>query len=983
MLGFFQTEGRCTGSYSLFGGIPVKILIWGSDYSGIAAACALSKAGHNVSIADPAAFPGADILDARHSYILSNDGMRIDIPLAAERKRLFLLMSDANVRFLPCLRLAGVFADANKIHGLLFASKYGLFREDADLVLDASSGAAIASQLTGHFPKALTAEYGFDTEGTVLLPDSIGFLDNSPVNDLRIGWTVREATANVTFTFPCTGLSRTESERKAHELSADVCRYLRSFACSSESVIFRLGAKCRFFYSGLPIDDRAVSIGNSLKRDFTVSELQAAEASSAAKALNAVSSCRVNKADKPELFCRGMILPYSTSQSSDPVGMMRVSLGSMHVRLPVITANTVIAGAGCGGAMAGWALSRKKCDYLIADTMYFCGGTNTVGTVYGNWHGYNGGAFALRYEEADKMPDKVLFSKRILGMMYWEREFSSRFLGGVTFCSASLNSRHISELLACDEYGLVRLKGRNYIDGTADADLLHFCGLPTAFGGTRDGVPQTSSVWGISPPTVPFGGSYSSTDEDVIDVDSYEDYRRGLSLSYLHKNSYDAVPLCMQRESRRFEGRFSLTMAGIARREIHDDDIAVALCIHDTHGRCSSLMNQFGLFSHRMLEPEAKDIRIRLPFRMFLPEQIDNIAVAGKSMSGEREAVALCRMNPEICNIGFALGTAAAYAGQRDISALAFDDIKKLRNELCSIEVLPSWADNPGDFLDVTESLDDPSDGGFSCMVQPKDRILPLLLHALEQGGVRAENAAMALAWHGFKDGVPLLLSVLERESACDAVSFRVSGREIIAKRSDGFEKVVNPHKVYGYTDIAMDDPDLSYSRINRLIVLLGLAGADIPHPERFLLCVGGNAVFTGKTPYGRGRIDGHRLPEDDRVWAMLTWTERTAAPDRLAYIEQIYDRLHFSDISPETTGVHKIIPPRIVQQKLALLRAAAHCGSTDAAKEISRFLQDERRVFRGMAEKALSEVYGKNMTAFSAFSAPPVTAYRGDPFLG
>ena len=49
--------------------------------------------------------------------------------------------------------------------------------------------------------------------------------------------------------------------------------------------------------------------------------------------------------------------------------------------------------------MSGWALNSHGTDVLLLDSLYWCGGTNTVGKVYSAWHGYVDGMFAQYYDE--------------------------------------------------------------------------------------------------------------------------------------------------------------------------------------------------------------------------------------------------------------------------------------------------------------------------------------------------------------------------------------------------------------------------------------------------------------------------------------------------------------------------------------------------------------------------------------------------------
>ncbi len=979
----------------------MKAIVLGGSFAGVSAACALAKAGYETTLIDQHAYLGGDVASCQHTRVTCGEGgFPLDEPNGRRKMTLHARLKDAGVRILYMARCAGVFVDGERACGAAIATKYGVFALFADAVIDATESGVGRYHLTGCRAVPYEAEYGFDferaeavMEPVVYMPKELG-LSGSCVLLTR---TMRANTANVSFRFPVgeeEAADRTAIERRAHELMVKISEQLKKNSCLEGGQAHIAGSHTRLFYRDIPQDDRIGMVDAQLSAEFSMAEREKAEAQAAVLALDYAWQIHPAGQARHLLSAGREIIGWSV-EACEEKDMNRLMFDAEAQGFSRYTADVIIAGAGTGGAMAGWALCKHGIDTLLVDNHYFCGGTNTVGKVYSAWHGYVDGMFAERARIVGAMPEAEVLSNRLCAMMMWEQLFagsSARMIGGMTVCGAVREGRRIRAALLCGEEGFGLACGRFVIDGTADGDLCALAGVPFEVGGGRDGFVQTSSMWGHEYNRLKaFVYSQYNMDQDAIDPDSYEDLLRGIGLGYRANSEYEIVEMCMQRESRRFECRTGLTMAGIARRETHADDIAVGLCIHDTHGRPSSLMNTLSLFSHRMMEPGQKDIRIRMPLGMFLPKMLDNTALVGKSMCGEREAVALCRMNPDISNAGYAVGCAAAWAVLQGTDDLSTVELAPVQKELKEARVLPEWADNPGDRLGLSEALealDDESDGGFAAMVQPKAEIVPYLKKALEGGGVRAFNAAMALAWHGEADGVSILIERLRAEENMDAVQFMQKNElDVAGVRADGFERVVNPNENYGYVGIELNDPDFSYSRINRLLVLIGLVGGDgLDEILDFAEKTEASWIMTGKTPYARSRIDTHRYAAEGRLFALAAAAERLADRRAAAALERIVD-----DPALAANRALLLAPPQCVLCEIAVARAALHCGSRKGAVRLAGYLSSPRSIFKKMALRALRETLPEGpdaeealwMAYISSMDELPVIPWRGDPYCG
>lgn len=1089
-----------------------SILIIGATFSGVRTACALAHDGYSVTLADENSFAGGSIAASLHSRARNGrHGSRILQSVGQMKMELYGQLMDAHVQVLFCARLCGILtAGSNspsassdsavpaEYHfpcGALFATKFGILEKRADIVIDASEDGIVTTVLTGGLPQIHEAEYSFDLSHILPIPDEAISMPESlnlVGNIVRIGRALSPLTANVSFRIHVDNFTdpaaRSMAEHLAHEKMLAITQELRHYSFGAEATVSLPALQLRPIIDQPARNPRVLSVNAQLPPEFSLEDRRQTEEDAVRTARILVSAAEITAPNRGPLsaYCFGhpvfytypakiqrpanpadRVLSLSSEEGIHSLGLHRVELDIEKLALASYFSDAFVGGIGAGGAMAAWALVRHNADVLVADQFFFAGGTNTLGRVTSSWHGYNEAMYLQRVHEVEKMPDAALMDQRVGMMMYWERVFGSRFLGGLTLCGVQLKASvrdfsvdsSISSVLACSRYGFRLFVPRVVIDGSADGDLCAFASVPYTVGGMRDGMVQTSSMWGYNYE----GGTYfanvlHNSDEDVIDPDSYADNLRGLGLGYLKNSEYEITPLCLQRESRRFHCQYALTMAGIARRECYPDVLAVSLCTHDTHGRSSSLMNQFGFFSSRMIEADAKDIRIRMPLRMFLPAGLSNVAIVGKSMSGEREAVSLCRMNPDVSNSGYAVGSAVAHlleqngfpqqANSVPYQTLSFADLQMapVQEELRALNILPDWAFTPADALgpkEALQALSDPEDGGFSSMVQSKEIIVPMLLDELissekaesSEGSsvlsVRADNAARALAWHGCPQSAPRLQKMLRQSADRDIIRFEKRGEsDVFGIRADGFARSVSQSGNYGYVSVKPSDPDFTYSKINQLLVLLGLSGgADISDLLPYVANAAIGELMTGRSSYAKNRIDGHQYMGDSRLWALAVAMERIGEQSRgigrdyggtaqeqsegcnsAEALEVLLNRL--PEISPRESddGWGRITPPRVVQLKLGLARAAAHCGSRSAALLLTSFLSSDRAVFARFGHQALEEVFGRITWAEEEDSSAsaeeedgsngqvseadwskwiqqqeflPVSPYRGDPFQG
>lgn len=126
------------------------------------------------------------------------------------------------------------------------------------------------------------------------------------------------------------------------------------------------------------------------------------------------------------------------------------------------------------------------------------------------------------------------------------------------------------------------------------------------------------------------------------------------------------------RESRMIDGDYTLTQEDLLSCAVFEDSIAVCNYDIDIHSPDGSGTSHYYF-------PAGKYYTI--PYRVLLPQGIENMLVAGRCVSATHEAQASLRIMPTCCNLGEAAGIAAAMAAKGNTTTRDID-IKELQARL-------------------------------------------------------------------------------------------------------------------------------------------------------------------------------------------------------------------------------------------------------------------------------------------------------------
>ena len=119
------------------------------------------------------------------------------------------------------------------------------------------------------------------------------------------------------------------------------------------------------------------------------------------------------------------------------------------------------------------------------------------------------------------------------------------------------------------------------------------------------------------------------------------------------------------RETRHIKGEYILTTDDVLHGVLFDDSILLAANSIDVHGR-------FGPMSNEYVTVENGEY-YGVPYRCLVPLKVENLLVAGRSVSATSEAAGAIRVMPPCMALGQAAGTAAAQAAAAHISPRQID----------------------------------------------------------------------------------------------------------------------------------------------------------------------------------------------------------------------------------------------------------------------------------------------------------------------
>ncbi len=218
---------------------------------------------------------------------------------------------------------------------------------------------------------------------------------------------------------------------------------------------------------------------------------------------------------------------------------------------------------------------------------------------------------------------------------------------------------------------------KNKLKEAAGKGTLPYFGGPW-FGGLRKRYPwvNTTRVYGSAVNAAELTAAEVEGRKNTHEiVEFYKKEFKGFEHSWLMKTA-STIGI---RETRRLDGIYTLTKEDIVSNSKFSDSIALGTWPVDVHPP----KGQSGM--HEMYVP----LPYQIPFRALLPKNNDNLIVAGRCISTDREAMGTVRVGATCGAIGHAAGIAGALSAKsgNTLKTLQYKDIKQeLINQNALIE---------------------------------------------------------------------------------------------------------------------------------------------------------------------------------------------------------------------------------------------------------------------------------------------------------
>ena len=376
--------------------------------------------------------------------------------------------------------------------------------------------------------------------------------------------------------------------------------------------------------------------------------------------------------------------------------------------------DVVVVGGGTSGSPAAIAAARAGAKVLVVEYLSVLGGVGTDGMILGYYDGNHCG-FTEEFKAYNR---KVNFRSK---GGYYPRTETWRQLcreAGVTVWFGAMGIGAVTErdritgVRIGTEHGPVTVRAKCVIDATGNCDIAAAAGAATEFIGRSEFALQSA---GQAPQRL--SGDGVNSDFGFVDDSSARDLwlfmvraRAGAP------DAWDIAKMPDSRERRRIVSDYMLSGPDVAANRTFPDTVVQAQSRQDAHGYVRDLFGYVAEDSVPQLlklagRPRAR-YDVNVPLRSLLPRGLSGIAVIGIGAGVERDVQPIIRMQADLMNMGYAVGTAAAMAARAAGGDFRRIDLPALKRTLVDKGILRP------EVLDWTTDTDVASDDAVRAAVR-------------------------------------------------------------------------------------------------------------------------------------------------------------------------------------------------------------------------------------------------------------------------
>ena len=331
--------------------------------------------------------------------------------------------------------------------------------------------------------------------------------------------------------------------------------------------------------------------------------------------------------------------------------------------------DVVVVGGGTSGAPAGIAAARQGAKTLVVECLQGLGGVGTLGMIGKYWYGNRVGFSA----EVPENPIEI----RMRFYLDELRKAGGEAWFGVLGCGAVTEGDRVTGVVVATPFGRGVVMADVVIDGTGNADIAAIAGAKTQFVDAFFAL-QTSHI-----PPREIGASYINGNRAPVDAADPVDVTA--AMMKFPNRAFDRGQIIASRERRRIVGEYQLDWLDVLNRRTFPDSITLAKSDYDSHGY--QVHPYFMLMPSRVPSDHRRQFHGYVPYRCLLPKGLKGILVVGLAVSVHRDALPIVRMQPDLQNIGYAAGVAAAMSARSD-KPLRKLDVDALQSTLGEANIL-------------------------------------------------------------------------------------------------------------------------------------------------------------------------------------------------------------------------------------------------------------------------------------------------------
>jgi hypothetical protein len=609
---------------------------------------------------------------------------------------------------------------------------------------------------------------------------------------------------------------------------------------------------------------------------------------------------------------------------------------------PVVTlkSDVMVTGGGTSGNAASYAAAGLGLNTICIEKGLELGGTNTLGGVTNLWFGNKTKAFEEYYQAMGAVDDGLNAPAFFKGL---NRE-GCRVLLGTVVTGVATEGRFIRRIYVLTPMGMTALEAPHIIDATGDGSIAAWAGCGYSFGGEHDEMTLWASFAAFRPGRQEAARPFRAPcdERSAIDTTRFILAMRRNGRVDLNQKHVPHPFYLAPRETRHIRGGKTLTFLDtIAERRFHDGVFRVE-SNPDIKGLATSDAAKAGFIPINWL----KLFQVTVPYSAMIPTGADNVIIAGKAYSVSHDALSLARMQRDMCVMGMVVAEAVHLASVnmvllREIPIKDLQSILMAKGMLKSSDVSDDdygFGRKPEEMVENVVKSEDfdacLSDSARLCLL-PREKTLSLLL---PYAAMKNPYLHRILCFLGNDDGIKYYASQIEEELDQPKLN-----KELFGKKGT---KHLMPDQGYA-PDIALMLGSLTYVHAQQAVMLLiklsnKLQKETIVATEEDLRFAWGY------------------------FYSIACGFERMACKEGKLPLKQLLSLPLFKDrLVTRNCDLRKTsdtISERLAYLRMALARALTRCGDTTGAIDLCSFLDESRVCLARAARAELIEATGKDL---------------------